>query len=238
MIRSMRKSLLFAITAVSIAFPATLFAGGDRSIQAGIALGVMSNRGIGELNDRLESQGYPSFKTGYGTMGGLVRLRFERLMIGIEGHAYRSQPETKGTQEITLAGGYAILETGYDVFRAGGFRLFPMLGIGAGSTRLHIYETQDVTFDGMLADPGRETSVNYGSMIINASIAMEYYLKVTDNTGFVAGFQAGYNQSIYDRGWLFDGPGGRKEAPEATGGPEVKFRGFAATLNVGWLFEL
>lgn len=237
-LHSLFKSLLLLAAAVALFIPATLFADGDRSIQAGIALGAMSNRGIEDLNDRLASQGYPEFKTGYGTLGGILRLRFDRLMIGVEGHGYRSQPEKAGTRELTLSGGYCILEAGYDLYRSGGFRIFPLIGIGGGTTRLHIYETQDVAFNDLLANPGRESSVNYGSMIVNASIAAEYYARITEKSGLVAGFQAGFNRSVYDRGWFFDGPGGRKETPEATGGPDVRFRGFAANLNVGWLFEL
>lgn len=237
MYHSAKTVLALTIALLVLTGPAMLFAEGEKSIQVGIAGGVLSNRSIENLNDRLEAQGYPAFETAYGTMGGFLRLRLDRLMIGIEGHGFSSKPETSGTYDLTLSGGYGLVEVGYDVFRAGGFRIFPIIGIGAGSTRLHIINNQDVAFDALLADPGRESSVNYGGLIVNASIALEYYARITEKSGLVVGFQAGYNQTVYSEdAWYFDGE--RRNSVEATGGPAVEFNGGAMNINVGWLFEL
>ena len=237
MYHSGKTVIVLTIALLVIAGPAVLFADGEKSIQVGIAGGVLSHRNIENLNDRLEAQGYPAFETGYGTMGGLVRLRLDRLMIGAEAHGFQSKPETSGIYELTLSGGYGLVEVGYDLFRSGGFRIFPIIGIGAGGTRLHIINTQDVAFDAMLANPGRESSVAYGGLIVNASVAMEYYARITEKSGLVVGFQAGYNQTVYSDGsWRFVGE--RRNAVEATGGPDVDFNGVAMNLNIGWLFEL
>jgi opacity protein-like surface antigen len=234
---SVKTVLGLMFTLLFITAPAMLFAEGERSIQVGLAGGVLSHRNIENLNDRLEAQGYPAFETTYGTMGGLLRLRLDRLMVGIEGHAFRSEPETSGVYELTLSGGYAMIEAGYDLFRSGGFRIFPLIGIGGGGTRLHIINTQDVAFDAMLASPGRESSVAYGGLMVNASLAIEYYARITEKSGLVVGFQAGYNQTIYSDGrWRFEGE--RRNAVEATGGPDVDLNGAALNLNIGWLFEL
>jgi len=226
----------FAAVMAFAASPSWLYADATRSVQAGIAGGVLSLPEIENLNDRLEAAGYPAFDTGYGTLGGLLRFRFDRLMIGLEGHGFQAETETYGNYNVALSGGYAMIEVGYDVVKIGGFRFLPIIGIGGGSTRLHIYERGDLAFDTLLGDPGRETRINYGSLIVNASVAVEYFARITEKSGLVVGLQAGYNRSIYDRGWMFITERD-EDAGEATGGPEVNFNGFAANLNVGWLWE-
>lgn len=227
-------ALVFAIAAGFL--PSRLSADNARSVQLGIAGGILSLPQIDNLNDRLEAAGYPAFETGHGTFGGLLRFRFDRLSLGIEGHGFQAETETYGNYNVALAGGYALLEIGYDAVSIGGFRVFPLLGIGGGSTRLHIYQRGDAGFDSLLADPGRETRINYGSLIVNVSVALEYFYRITEKSGIVVGLQAGYNRSIYDRGWMFITERG-EDADKATGGPGVDFNGFAANLNIGWLWE-
>ncbi len=235
----MKRTLSIATLAVMMAIaaiPSGLFAEDTRSVQIGIAGGVLALPEIDNLNDRLEAAGYPTFENEHGTLGGLLRFRFGRLMVGVEGHGFQAETEKYGNYNVALSGGYGMLEVGYDVLRIGNFRVFPILGIGGGSTRLHIYERGDIAFDALLGDPGRETRIEYGSVIVNASVALEYFYRITEKSGLVAGLQAGYNRSVYDRGWMFITERG-DDAGEATGGPDVDFNGFAANLNVGWLWE-
>jgi hypothetical protein len=210
---------------------------GGRSIQVGVALGAAANRDIDNLNDSLESRGYPTFDTAYGTFGGLVRLRFDRLMIGAEGHGFRSETKSAGNYDFSLNGGYGILEAGYDIFSAAGFRIFPIIGIGGGTTTLHITESNTPSFDEILADPGRESQVTSSSVIVHAAIAAEYYWRVTAKSGLVVGLQAGYNRTVYNDGWRLD-RGNRDGGRSVSGGPDVDFTGPAMNVNVGWLFDL
>jgi hypothetical protein len=238
MMRIAKSLFVTGVMMLVLAAPVFVFADGERSIQVGLSGGVLSIPAIDDLNDRLESQGYPDFDTAYGTLGGMLRLRFDRLMVGIEGHAFDGKTETYGNYDVSLSGGYGLIEVGYDIFREGGFRIYPILGIGMGTLSLSIQEKSGASFNDILADPGREANISDNCLIANASIAVEYYKRITEKSGLVVGIQAGYNVALYNAGWTYDTRGNDRDGHDVSGAPDVDFNGFAMNVNVGWLFEI
>jgi hypothetical protein len=183
---------------------------------------------IEALNTRLEGAGYPTFDDRFFAMG----LNFARyrgpVVLGLEvGGLTRPSRSTEDFQYSTsLNAGYLLLNVGYAIVQEGALELVPKAGLGFGSVVLGITDQGTPTFDDVLADPGRSTSMATASLLLDGSLGMTYRLGARAPRvvrGLALGARVGYTQSLLHSEWtrdLSNAPGG----PDAGwGGPHVEF---------------
>ena len=206
-----------------------------KSLHVFLAAGGTRLREMDNVNSELERYGYPALQERYFMMGGGLRFRIDRVIVGCEGHGFRSKPRDTDNYRVSMSGGYGVLEFGYDVIASGGFRLFPLIGIGGGGAQLNIYNKNDVTFSELMANPGRGSQITSGGMIMNLSLGVEYFWKLVRSGGIVLGVQMGYNHSLTSGDWyLFSSQG--EDSTHVSGGPKLKLNGGYAHLTIGWRF--
>ena len=78
---------------------------------------------------------------GYGSYRG--------FMFGFEG-GWLGRPggdATRPGEKARLSGSWGMAQFGYGVVEAGGFRLYPLVGMGSGSMQLRIWQTSRADFD-------------------------------------------------------------------------------------------
>lgn len=127
-----------------------------------------------------------------------------------------------GTSTTSLIGGYGMFDIGYLVYSKKGLSVYPMLGIGGGGLTFKVAEESTPSFAELLDDPKRSVELNYGGMLLNVSLGVDYLIKMAEDEtgagGLIIGFQAGYMLAPFTHDW-------KMETNDVTGGPDIGFNG-------------
>jgi hypothetical protein len=184
---------------------------------------------IGDLNARLAAAGYPTFGEEFLQLGLIGSVLRQRLLLGFEaaGQTRPASATADNRHRVRLAGGYGMVNLGYEVLRAGGFTIRPKAGLGGGGVMLRVADRDPATFDQILVQPGRSVQLGTGSLLLDGSVGLGYALSPRPTPrglrGLVIGIRAGYTHSVLHGEWMrerSDAPGG----PTAGwGGPHVEF---------------
>jgi hypothetical protein len=182
-----------------------------------------------ELNATLRQNGYPEFDETFLTLGGGGFAIRNRLVIGGEGHALLQSEATttNGQYRAGVFGGYGMFNLGYQVFRAGGFSLYPLVGVGGGGLTLRIRQRAVVDFDDVLGDPGRESNLATGSLLVGGALGMDWFFGTgSGRGGFAIGLRGGYNYAPLSSDWHMTGS-------DVAGGPETDLTGAWVRISIG-----
>lgn len=200
----------------------------------GFIAGSWQHIGVGDLNDALEANDYPTFSSdflGLGLGGYIVRNRF---LIGLEGHGFTSTSGTEKTvdHDLHLNARYGLLDLGYLLTR-GPTLVFPYAGLGGGTLRLRISETGRVSFDDILENPGRSVVLTEGSFLLHLGLGLDRAIGGSGSRGgtrraFVIGARAGYIFATNKGDW--DTEVGDLDV---FGGPDVGVRGPYVRIQLG-----
>ena len=193
-----------------------------------------------ELNASLVGAGLPALDDGFATLGGGgYGVVADRILLGGEGHALIGSKEDTpdGTFQVSAGGGYGLFRVGYLAFSQAGIDVWPMVGIGGGGMNLRIIERSAPTFDEVLADPLRGSSLTTGSFLADVSIAANYRILIEDDEedpdeeeevgGFLIGVQAGYTFAPGQSSWDLDMING------VAGGPDFRIQGPYVRISIG-----
>lgn len=232
--------VLIALMFSSFIFSQSAVADTKKTIQLSMAVGAVSLNDIAAVNEELEKANKPTFDDSYITFGGMIRLRFDRLLIDMEAHGFRADPEENGNYESVLSGGYTFIGVGYDIFQTESIALYPIVGIGGGAIRMDIYEKDEVAFADAVNTPGRGVTLTKGNVILHVAIGFDYFFKLFDSGGPILGIQLGYNQALKDGDWKMfpQGDDDKTGGTKVTNGPDFAFTGFVGNFNFGWKFLL
>jgi hypothetical protein len=183
---------------------------------------------ISDLNDRLAAAGYPVYDDGFLALG-LNASRYRNgVMLGAEAGVLTrpSRTTADGAFRTTVGAGYLMFNVGYAALREGAFEVVPKVGIGGGAVSLQITDRGSPSFDEVLAQPGRSSTLATGSLLLDGSLGVTYRvgaLAPAALRGLALGVRAGYTNSVLTGDWsraMNDAPGG----PDAGwGGPHVEF---------------
>jgi hypothetical protein len=185
------------------------------------------------LNQQLVAAGYPAFGEDVLALGGSGHGFHQRLLLGGSGQALLSPSETSldGAFRSRLSGGYGHFDLGYAIVAAPRARLYPMLGIGGGATRLEITERSSPGFDEVLRSPRRGARLTRGSFILDTSLGLD--VRVTARRrengvgGFAIGVRGGYTFTPLQTEWHLD------ESSDVAGGPDAGLQGPYVRLMLG-----
>lgn len=185
---------------------------------------------IGGLNRNLLAFGFPTFTAEVPSLGiGGYGLVGDHWMLGGEGNAYFWGQGQRGRQDITIRGGYVLATVGYAFYpfssRLPTFRVYPRLGLGAGTLRLRIAGTAD-TFANALQTPEQGVTLTRHSFLTSAAAGAEIQLLRETTVRFRLGVEVGYLGAPASTDWkISDTP--------IFGGPDASLQGPFIRLLIG-----
>lgn len=191
---------------------------------------------LGELNASLTAAGLPELDERVVSLGGAGFGVRGRLLIGGEGHALLGGDQTTadGSIEVGLSGGYGLFRLGYLLLGGEGFLdVYPMVGIGGGSMSVRITERSAPTFDDVLVDPQRSSTLSTSMFLLDIGLGADYRFVVSEDDdeegegGVLVGVHAGYTLAPGDTEWTLDG------INNVAGGPAARVEGFYLRLSIG-----
>jgi hypothetical protein len=162
--------------------------------------------------------------TGFGING--------KLVIGGTGYAIMGGEIITETLRINLNGGFGTFDLGYLMINEEQVKLFPKIGIGAGSYGLDITNTGTISSDDIAADPGQAISIGRPYFVGDFSLNLIFLPLVaydpSENThgGLMSGLQIGVTGGIPTEGWSYQGGA-------INGGPEMDMFVLYARIVIG-----
>ena len=191
---------------------------------------ALAQRGL----DGLESSDSASGLSAYRLIGGRVVLGLELYGAG--------QTLFNDADKASVHVSYSILNVGYVAFARKDLKAFPLLGIGRGGVDVRIVENAGApTFDAVLDQPRRESSMNAGGLLLQAALGVDYFLhgrrdrvrpdrlgrETRGQSGVLFGARVGYNYKPSEASW-------QMEDRDVLGGPDVELSGPFLRFSIGW----
>ena len=187
---------------------------------------------IGNLNAKLESNGYTRLSENYFCVGGGGHsIINKRWIIGGEAYSLLGEDVTSTDFRASTYIFQGFTDIGYIVLAKKGFSVYPLMGLGGGLMTLTFSEKDaSYSFDDVLNDPRRGTTLTAGGFLINLALGADYYFKLGENEegngGFLLGVRAGYILAPFKSGWgMFDN--------ELSGAPEISMTGAFFRIILG-----
>lgn len=194
-------------------------------------LGIgMSGITTGELDDRLEARGYPTFgSTAVGMNLGAYGVLPSGIMLGGEWHGLIIGDGVHDGRRVGIGGGYGTLGLGYLIERSPRLRVYPRIGLGGGGMGLWFDRDSVVAFDAVLANPRsappREPVLSTGTAVIDLGAGAELLLGGWAR-GLLAGVRLGYLAAPFESNWSMHGV-------DVSGGPDASVAGPYIRFVVG-----
>ena len=141
----------------------------------------------------------------------------------------RREEAQNGHYNLLLYGGTAGLNFGYPLARTAKMTLIPMAGFAAAGVKLNIEDRTGGTFDDVMLDPGRSSSLGRGMFLMNLGVAIDYVPSAGTTRGLrggVFGLRGGYTMTAGTGPW-------RVNRSDLEGAPDQGMNGFYLTLTLG-----
>jgi hypothetical protein len=189
---------------------------------------------IGALNSALKTAGYPTFSDKFVTLGGGGHSFIRRFLLGGEGHAMVGEDQSVTLNEteykVSFNGGYGFFDIGYAVISTPRFHVYPFLGIGGGGYTLRITKNDKPTFDSVMVNPGNNSNLSIGGLMLQFGIGVDYFLPMSEREdgvgGPMIGLRAGFLLTPIKGDWFL-------EDIEILGGPHLGIKGPYVRLMLG-----
>lgn len=177
---------------------------------------------IDELNDRLSAEGLPTLDDRHVTLGVGLDRRSGNWMLGAEAALLQAEEESADGFERSLSGRFALLEAGYVVPLAAGFRIYPLAGVGLSDLDFTTSQEGSVPFDDLLEGPGPGSQVTTGGFVLQPGLGVDLV-----GAGFTVGLRGG---------WMFAPGEAEWEAADVDveGGPDVGMEGMFLRASIGF----
>ena len=222
------KKLLFAVCLLC-------FVGSDAQAQRagrGLFLGLgVQNADVDELNARLTTAGYPDFAENFLAVTAGYNWFGRTLVGGIDVGGMFQPSESNADFRTNLTGAWGLLSLGWALRPSNNLMVYPMAGVGGGGAQLHIQSRVDVSFDELLADPGRTADVSNLALLFGPRLGVHYLLRRGEFNGaargWTIGLRAGYLFSAFEGDWI------ELDNSDVDGGPSLTLEGLQVTLTVG-----
>jgi opacity protein-like surface antigen len=209
---------LLMLTLVTLALAATAIATSAQTPTAPRmqpeAQGYLLIGGIGldldGINRSLGAQGFGEIGGEMFSMGGGGHVLLGRWVLGAEGFGLfpREADTPGGDWRARFTGGGGLVNVGYSVVRTGGTSIYPLLGMGVGALTLQLTEQSSPTFDDVLNNPGRGSTLNRVVMLVQPAIGLDHFVPLREVEGMIAGMvvgvRAGYTFTPVTSRWYLD----------------------------------
>jgi len=187
---------------------------------------------LGDLNSKLENNGYPAMSENFFSVGGGGHAIINnKWIIGGEGHTLLGEEASHENYKQSITGGYGFFDLGYILFSIKDLRVYPLLGLGGGGLNLKIKEDiASLSLDNILNNPGRGAELTNGGFLMNLGGGIDYLFTFGKDEksrgGMFLGIRAGYTISTFKGKWTMDGV-------EISGAPETGLKGPYIRFMIG-----
>ena len=182
---------------------------------------------VDELNARLASldEPYSPVSEDMIVLGGGLHGRMDRVILGAEFSLLASIEDAEAGDErnAKLSGFQGSGMLGFSILQTDGFDFYPLLQAGFAAVTLEVNERGDPTWDDVLGDPGRRSTLEAGAFYGAAGVGMDY----TFRNGFFMGVRGTYGFTPKTDSW-------KEETGEVLGGPEMDLSGPSVRLLLGF----
>jgi hypothetical protein len=193
---------------------------------------------LAALNESLARRYFEELDGTMLSLGGGGHVFLGHWLLGFEGFGLvpRAADTAARDWRARLTGGAALLNVGYAVARTGGTSVYPMVGLGGGGWMLELTQRAAPTFDDIIANPARGSSLTQMAMLVQPALGVDHFVAVGApglRGGLILGLRAGYTFSPFTSDWFLDTiplPGGPGQGME---GPFVRFVIGGGTRSVG-----
>lgn len=207
-------------------------AGADEALLRGGSGYVMiggSVLDLGGLNVALEHGGYSRFPGSFLTAGIGGHTFIGHLILGVEGQRLTERRGANAGLKTALSGSCGFFDIGYIAYSGGGFVIYPLLGVGAGSINMKITGREAASFGEVLADPERSARLQTSGFLMHLALGADRWLGRAGRNGrrgFFMGIRGGYVFAPVKGAWEL-------ERMEIEGGPKVGWTGPYIRVSIG-----
>lgn len=186
--------------------------------------------GTGDLNQTLEYEGFSPYSPTFISHSGSAHLLLDQILIGASGtglSGFRSAATTG--QTLSVSGGYGLFQLGYQIIKEEGFSLYPMLGIGSGSTQISSSEPLNPLFG--LTGSQDVYQMQSSQVILDLGLGADYLVNFSAHPAWDAGLLVGLRLGYL----LVPSPPQWQTGPRLLGGnlPGLNNQGFYINLSLG-----
>lgn len=158
------------------------------------------------ISEQFSAAGYTEPAKRFITIGGGGLFFADRFIIGGEGSAIikRNTPGPDDAISLSRSGSYGFLSVGYTLIDQTSFRVYPLLGMGAGLSEFSISNKRDITFDELLAEPGSITRLFQAHFLLNGSVGCDFPVgasSISSRNKLILGVRVGYTISLVSSSW-------------------------------------
>ena len=158
-------------------------------------------------------------------LGAGLHGRMDRVILGGEFSILASIEDAEAGDErnAKLSGFHGTGLLGFSILQTDGFDFYPLVQAGFAAVTLEVSERGDPTWDDVLGDPGRRSTLNAGTFYGAGGVGMDY----TFRNGFFMGVRGTYGWTPKTDSWT-------EETGEVLGGPEMDLSGPSVRLLLGF----
>jgi hypothetical protein len=186
---------------------------------------------LGDFNDDLSRFGYEDMDDKFFSLGGGGHVVKNGLIFGIEGHGFMGEEKLNQGYNTRLIGGYGFVNIGYELINYKNFSLYPLIGLGGGAIEYSMVQDARLSFDDVLADPGRTITLRNAGFMIQAALGTEFFYPMHSNEhhewGLVFGLRGGYVFTPITSDWWAN-------EDKISGGPDLGINGPYLRLTIGF----
>lgn len=149
----------------------------------------------GPLNQVLAPNNYANFSGFFLSQGGGIQVVLDRIVIGAAGYGLNGfRSSTAGGDSLGVSSGFGLFQLGYVILREQRFSLYPILGIGSGSTRI----TSSAPLNKVFAFTSSSDLFDMQSsqVVLDLGLGADYLLDFNGDpnhaSGLVVGLKLGY----------------------------------------------
>ncbi|MBF2054617.1 MAG: hypothetical protein IGS03_14320 [Candidatus Sericytochromatia bacterium] len=186
--------------------------------------------GTGELNQSLEYAGFSPYSPTFISHSGSAHLLLDQILIGASGtglSGFRSAASSG--QTVSVNGGYGVFQLGYQIVKENGFSLYPILGIGSGSTQISSSEPLNGLFG--LTGSQNVYQMQSSQVVLDLGLGADYLVNFSAHPDWDAGLLVGLRLGYL----LVPSPPQWQSGPRLLSGnlPGLNNQGFYVNLSLG-----
>lgn len=191
-----------------------------------VTIGV-NMTGLGDLNDTLKENGFPTTSTLAASWGGGMHGVWKnRIVFGTNYQRLFSKRGENDRFLTRLSSSMKMLDLGYLAWKGQNIQVYPLIGIGMVSENLTVYPTGRVSFGEIMTDPGRGSNLSRQGLLLDIGVQTNRFVMKRAKKQYSWGFRAGYRFVPAQLSWSMDGS-------KVDGGPESGVEGPYLYFNFG-----
>ncbi|HUF13382.1 MAG TPA: hypothetical protein VMN78_09800 [Longimicrobiales bacterium] len=191
------------------------------------AMGGWAEVDVDEMNARLGGlpEPYTPVDDDMVVVGGGLHARMKRVLAGVEGAVLLSLEEAQvaDARRAAFSGFHGAILVGFSILQTEGLDIYPLVQLGGAGASLEVQERGDPSWDDVLGDPGRSSTLSTFTVYGAGGVGIEYAFP----GGFFAGLRGTWAYTPSSDGWS-------AEDGDVLGGPEVALSGPNLRLMIGF----